>query len=55
MHNKKLIRIIVFAIVLAAGVSSFAAIFLDFGEGAFAYESIRGRTVSFYYLDCSGL
>ncbi len=48
MNNKNPIKTIVFAIVVLAGMAAFSAIFSDFGEGAFIYDSIRGIGVEIY-------
>lgn len=40
--------ILVVAIVVVSGAAAFSAIFLDFGAGAYIYESIRGVKVEIY-------
>jgi len=48
MNEKKQISIIVLVIAVLAGVASFIGIFLQFGDGSFIYQSIRGHDIEIY-------
>ncbi len=48
MNERKLMSIIVLSIVVLAGVAAFCGIFLNYGDGPFAYESIRGLNVEIF-------
>ena len=48
MNKKRQISIIVLLIAVLAGVSSFIGIFLQFGDGSFIYQSIRGHDIEIY-------
>lgn len=48
MNKNRLISIIAVSIAILAGTAAFCGIFLDFGEGPFIYESIRGQNVHIY-------
>jgi hypothetical protein len=48
MSGKNLISVLVFAIIVLAGIAAGSGIFLEFGEGSFTYESIRGLKVEIY-------
>lgn len=48
MNEKRPISIIVISIVVLAGMASFCGIFLNFGDGRFMHQSIRGQSVEVY-------
>ncbi|PRY99942.1 hypothetical protein BY457_10712 [Marinilabilia salmonicolor] len=48
MNKKRQISIIVLLVAVLAGVASFIGIFLQFGDGSFIYQSIRGHDIEIY-------
>ena len=48
MNNKRQISIIALLIAVLAGIASFIGIFLQFGDGSFIYQSIRGHDIEIY-------